>query len=699
MTAQTQQIESLKQLLKTESEDTNKVNTLNDLVWYFNDASMFDEAIKYGNQSQQLARKISFTHGLINALSYIGYSYQYKGDYTSAMSCFVEEQKIYQTYPNAKGLATNQTNIGNVNADKGNYPLAIENYYKALKTFEALKNKEGIATTYNNLGIVFSYQNNLPKTLEYFLKALKINEDLGRKKGIVNSLGNIGNVFYSMHNYSKAIQYQLKALKLNNAIGNKSGLSDNYGNISIIYNDQDDSDFVNQNLKPSNRYTLTMQYAQKALEINEEIGSKYGIVVNLTNIGSCYLKQTNYAKAIEYFTKSLNIAKEDGFPEMVKEAAQKLSIIYEINKNDKQALVYYKAFIAARDSLTNEENTKKTVQMEMNYEFDKKEASAKLEQEKKDVIAFEESRKQKIVIIGISVVLVLILLLSVVIFRSLRINQKKNRIIQMQKEAVQHQKELVEEKHKEITDSINYAERIQRSLLASADLLNENLKEYFIFFQPKDVVSGDFYWAAKLSNGNFALLTADSTGHGVPGAIMSILNISCIEKSIEAEKLLEPVTILNHTRSKIITTLKKDGSTEGGKDGMDCSLISFDLKHSKLTYAAANNPILLIRGGEILEFPFDKMPVGKHDKDTTSFTHHTIELQKGDMVYTLTDGISDQFGGSKGKKFMYKKLKELLVSIAHLSMQQQKETLANVLNTWKGNLEQVDDITLIGIRV
>ena len=196
----------------------------------------------------------------------------------------------------------------------------------------------------------------------------------------------------------------------------------------------------------------------------------------------------------------------------------------------------------------------------------------------------------------------------------------------------------------------------------------------------------------------FALVTADSTGHGVPGAIMSILNISCLENAIK-EGNAEPSDILNHTRLNIIDRLKKDGSKEGGKDGMDASLICFDLKNSKLTYAAANNPVWIVRQNELLELAPDKMPVGKHDKDSIPFSQRQIELQKGDVVYTLTDGMPDQFGGSKGKKFMYKQLKELLVSIGQLSMQEQRETLQSSLNNWKSDLEQVDDICIIGVRV
>lgn len=267
-----------------------------------------------------------------------------------------------------------------------------------------------------------------------------------------------------------------------------------------------------------------------------------------------------------------------------------------------------------------------------------------------------------------------------------------------EKKIVEVQKHLIEEKHKEITDSINYAERIQRSFLATTELLDENLKDYFVFFQPKDVVSGDFYWASKLGNGSFALITADSTGHGVPGAIMSILNISSLEKAVE-QGWYNPSEILSHTRKTIIERLQKDGSAEGGKDGMDASLICFEFASQKFSYSAANNPIWVIRENNLIELKPDKMPVGKHDKDQIPFTQHEFILQKGDVIYTITDGFSDQFGGPKGKKIMAKQLKEFLIFISLLPMQEQKLKLNDVFDNWKGNLEQVDDVTIIGIRV
>lgn len=304
-------------------------------------------------------------------------------------------------------------------------------------------------------------------------------------------------------------------------------------------------------------------------------------------------------------------------------------------------------------------------------------------------------------------VLMVVLIVKLNSRRLTAANKKLEETIAERTKTISHQKEEIEDKQKEILDSIIYARRIQRALLASDQLLKDNLKDYFVFFQPKDVVSGDFYWASLLPNKQFALITADSTGHGVPGAIMSMLNISCLKEAVESEKLITPKDILNHARKKIIDTLANDGSQEGGKDGMDCSLACFDFTVPALHYAAANNPIWIARKKtaegqdpvEFIELPCDKMPVGKHDRDTISFQQNTFELQAGDMVYTLTDGFADQFGGPKGKKFMYKKLKDLLTAISQLSSDEQYNKLKEAFEEWKGELEQVDDVSLIGIRI
>ena len=296
------------------------------------------------------------------------------------------------------------------------------------------------------------------------------------------------------------------------------------------------------------------------------------------------------------------------------------------------------------------------------------------------------------------------------VFNTYQKSKKTNLLLSTKNEEIETQKLLIEEKQHEIIDSIHYAQRIQKAMLAKKEVLDSYLKDYFILFKPKDVVSGDFYWAQDVlinQQQQLLLITADSTGHGVPGSIMSMLNISCIEKAVEVEKLTAPRDIINHTRIKVIESLKRDGSLEGGKDGMDCTILLIDFRNKKMTYAAANNPIWVMRSNkhdlsdssQILELEPDKMPVGKHDKDQIPFQQHELQLEKGDIIYTFTDGLADQFGGPKGKKFMYKQMKALLISVASLSMHDQQVTIEKALKDWMGENEQVDDITLIGIRV
>ncbi len=259
------------------------------------------------------------------------------------------------------------------------------------------------------------------------------------------------------------------------------------------------------------------------------------------------------------------------------------------------------------------------------------------------------------------------------------------------------QKDIIEEKQKEILDSIAYAKRIQFSLLASDNLLKTNLPDHFVVFKPKDVVSGDFYWATPTPEG-FLYITADCTGHGVPGAFMSLLNISKLSQVINENKITRPDIILNNIRTEIIKALNAEGSEES-KDGMDAVLCKLDIKNMKLQYAAANNAFHIIRDGKLLTCKADKMPVGKGHDDSISFTFNELQLEKGDMIYTFTDGYADQFGGNKGKKFKYKQLEDLLLSIHSLPLKEQQTLLDQKFENWKGKLDQVDDVLIIGVKV
>ncbi|MBE7443495.1 MAG: tetratricopeptide repeat protein [Flavobacteriales bacterium] len=609
---------------------------------------------------------------------------------------------------------------------KGDYAKAIDYYTRSLKIYEEIGDKLGIANSLGNIGMIYYNQGDYAKAIDYHTRSLKIQEEIGNKQGIATSLNNIGMIYHNQGDYAKAIDYHTRSLKIKEEMGNKQGIANSLNNIGMIYYDQGD-------------YAKALDYSTRSLKIQEEIGNKQGIAMSLNGIGNIYSDQGDYAKAIDYSTRALALARELGAVIVIKSAAQHL---WEVNKKlgrHKAALEMHELYVQMRDSIESEESAKEVIRQEFKYNYEKKAATDSVANAKANEIRNAQIAKQKAEIkakrnqqYALYGGLVLVLLFAGFVYNRLKITQKQKVIIEQKERETHAQKEIIEEKHKEITDSINYAERIQRSFLATKDMLDNNLKDYFVFFRPKDVVSGDFYWAAELNNGNFAFTCADSTGHGVPGAIMSILNISSLEKSVEKDT--EPHQILNTTRRIIIDRLKKDGSPEGGKDGMDCSLLVLNKEKSELTFASANNPVFIVRaahpnppegresqhsihpnnegfegsssspsgrlgGAELLEYKPDKMPVGKHEKEHEPFTLHSLQLQKGDVIYTLTDGFADQFGGDKGKKYMIKNFKELLLNIAHLPMHEQEQKLADEFAAWKGNNEQVDDVCVIGVKI
>ena len=285
--------------------------------------------------------------------------------------------------------------------------------------------------------------------------------------------------------------------------------------------------------------------------------------------------------------------------------------------------------------------------------------------------------------------------------RSKQLIEQKHEEVVLQKVEIQNQKDILEQKNREITDSINYARSIQRASIPTEEKFNGHFSDSFVLFKPKDIVSGDFYWVHE-KNDRLFYATADCTGHGVPGGFMTMLGLSFLDEIIAGQGISDPAEVLNLLREKIIHALNQSGNAGESKDGMDITICCIDQKTSQLTYASANNDLYLVRKDEngepiLKEYKANRQPCG-YSPLSTSFTSHVVPLHKGDCIYTFTDGYADQFGGPKGKKFRYRQLENLLLEHHQLSFSEQKQTLSGTIEQWKGNLEQVDDILVIGIR-
>ncbi len=745
--AQQAKIDSLENILKTTKEDTTRVKTLNALAWelQYNNP---DTAFYYSKQALVLAEKTDWKKGIANSYHHLGGLYIDKGNYPLALDYNNKALKIYKEINDKKGIAAIFVNIGIVhgcqsnnpkaleyyfkslkmneelleqvkhsgNPDKireakkslshdfsnigtiyqrqGNYPKALEYYFKSLKIKEGIGDKSGIAITLSKIGIVYSKQGDYPKTLEYYFKSLKINEEFGNKRGIAANLGNIGVVYRRQGEYLKALEYYLKALKMNEEMGNKSFIAVNLGNIGSVYQDQGDSAYVAGDTAASaDRYYKALEYYFKTLKISEEMGNKESIALNIGNIGWLYAGMKKYKDAELYLLNAIELMKKIGTLYYEKMYQEKISELYAETGRYKLAYEHYKESSIAKDSLFNEEKSKEIGKLEAKYEYEKQKVIDDAENEKLLAVEKEQQAKQKVISFTIAGGLVLVVIFLIFVFNRLRVTRKQKRIIQEQKEVVEIAHNQLEEKNKEILDSINYAKRIQSAILPPLRIVKEYLKESFILYKPKDVVAGDFYWLEH-KNGKILFAAADCTGHGVPGAMVSVVCNNALNRSVREYGLIEPGKILDKAREIVIQEFEK--SDEEVKDGMDIALCS--LEGNKLQYAGANNPLWIIRNGEILETKANKQPIGKFD-NPLSYNTHSFELQKGDIIYIFSDGYVDQFGGEKGKKFKAKAFRKMLLDIENKNMDEQRLLIDNTFESWKGNLEQIDDVCVIGVRI
>lgn len=633
--------------------------------------------------------EINYHEGVALTLNNIGYVYQNMGEVIKSLEYYNKSYELFKHRRDKDGIATALNNIANVYEQFGNIPKALEFYHQSLKIREEIKDKKGIAICFNNIGAIYKNQGDLNNSIRYFEKGLAIQKEIKDDFGIAYTYNNIGGVYERKNEPEKALEYYSKGLDLREKMQDYNGIAYSMNNVGSVYNKMG-------NLKKA------LEYYSKSLKIFKDLKDKQGESFVLNNIALINLKQNNFQEAEQYCLKSINNAKELGFPDNIKTAASMLVEIYRKQNKGIKALEMHQLYVKMRDSLNNIETQKTAIQRQVQYDYDKKALqdsvnyaretqfkNMKLEMQETEIKA---KRYQQYALFG---GMALVMIFAGFMYNRFKVTHRQKEIIEIKEKETQLQKQIIEEKQKEIVDSINYAKRIQYTLLAHDEFLNNNLKDYFVLFRPKDIVSGDFYWAAKKGD-KFYLAVCDSTGHGVPGAFMSLLNIGFLSEAINEKGIELPNEILNYVRERLIENISK----EGQKDGFDGILVCMEEENNviKIRYAAANNAPVIIKNGKCTELAYDRMPVGVGERKE-SFTMHTIDAIKGDSLYLYTDGYADQFGGPKGKKFKYKQLEELLISIHQQPLQQQSDILLQKFSDWKATLEQVDDVCIIGLRI
>ncbi len=660
-----------------------------------------DLAIESYQKGLLIFQEIKDSKGVANTYNNIGMLYKNISEYYLALDNYNLSLAIEKKEGNKAGIADVLGNIGSIYHLQGIYPLALECHQKSLQLRIDIDDKTGMAKSTNNIGNISFESGDFDKAIENYLESLKIFEVLEDVQSISTCYNNIGNVYYIQKKFELALEYYQKCLNINSETSNKNGEAAAFLNIALVHKEQ-------------GKFEMAIEEVKKSMEIRLAIDDKKGVAMTQYNLAQLYFNLNQYGKAFENAKSALTIAEKVGSLSDIKESA---ALLYRLNrqqKNYQSALEMYELFVQTRDSMFNEANTKKIIQQQYQFEYDKKaaadsvilkekmkvknaEITASNAEAAKQRLASESQKKQNAYLFG---VLALVGLFGVFIFNRYKVTKRQKNVIDQQKFAVESQKikiekqhQILEETHKEITDSIKYAKRIQAAILPPEKLVKEYLKESFILYKPKDIVAGDFYWMERQGDTTF-FAAADCTGHGVPGAMVSVVCNNGLNRSVREFGLSDPGEILDKTRELVIQEFEK--SEEEVKDGMDISLCS--LTGNVLNWAGANNPLWIVRDNELIEYKADKQPIGKYTSPKP-FTSHKIALNKDDVVYLFSDGFSDQFGGPKGKKYMAAKFKKLLISIHKKPMNQQKDLLETAFENWKNKEEQLDDVCIIGVRI
>ena len=579
----------------------------------------------------------------------------------------------------------------------------VENYDLAMSSFRETENMKGKSRTenagdiYTHIGFVANKQGRYDIAMEYFPKGLEIRAKSGDRKGEAFSYLNIGSVYQSERKYDEAKEHYEQSLKIYKQLNDEMGIASCYNNLGGLYLDQFDIEDAIEFFKKAEQIYLANQIIDRLSVAYDNIGRAYNYIgesdsarvyynkmlktsQNPTALAEAYLSiglffdENDYSdSAMYYYSKAIDIANNLKLYRLQYEALEKRAFLNAWQHNYREAYNDSEASRSAFDKVSNLKTVKEFTQKSMQYEFTQQQQQQ----------AFR-NRIMRFSIIALFVGILLIGAFGYAQFRRFVEKKKANALLAKQQE--------------EITDSIWYASMIQKASLPSKEFVDSVLSDYFIFYRPRDIVSGDFYWINRIHN-LIIVGVADCTGHGVPGAFVSMLGISSLNLITTNMEMPKADEILNSLRHDVIKTLNPEGCTDCLKDGMDISLAIIDTEKKEIEFAGAYNSLYLIHNGELFEKKADRMPVGVYDKDHVPFTATRFGYEKNDVIYMFSDGYSDQFGGADNSKYKSKNFKNLVTSNSKKPMGEQSRLLEQAHLDWRGDSPQIDDILVVGIRL
>ena len=676
-------IDSLSKILTSDAFNQKKADACLKIAreYVFSDSL---NTIKYTNQAIQLAKEINYWEGVIDAQYMVGVLNSIRGNYIISENIFKHIIKKASSIHYLAGKARGLNGLGIIADYQGNYVKALDCHFQSLKIKQALGDIKGMAKSYNNIANIYNTQGDYTKSLNYHFKSLEKEKKLGNKKGISESFDNIGKVYQGLGDFTKALDYHFKALDINEKLRYKKGIISNYKNIGTTY-------YKLVNLEKALNYSI------KSLKLSQSTFNQGEIAASLYLIGLVYQKQARAVLAKKYLSKALSLSQTIGISEQIRDIAQALSLVEKTLGDYQAAYEAQVLFKQMADSLQNENQIKKITRLEAVYEFQQEKDSIYFSTKTQQIALKKDIENRKITQVSTFIGLGLLTVLLLISFLFLQSKRKSNELLIQKSKQLEIFNKQLNIQNRKINASLKAAQSIQQAFFTYETKLADLFEDYFLINLPKDVVSGDFYWIEQI-NDQTIIVVADCTGHGVPGAFMTLIGDNLLDKIIKAGKETDPAKILEKLHLEVQSSLQQ--KITGNNKGMDAVVVTIerDDTNASLTFAGAKNGLLVWSNQQLNELKGSRKAIGGIQDVKARFVNHSQILRKGDILYLGSDGLRDQ--NNKARKSLgEEKLKILTSKIATLPLATQRAKIESMLFNHMQDTEQRDDILWIGVKI
>lgn len=623
------------------------------------------------NKCIRLAEPLSNYEVLCKAYLLLGKVYQNLYNFNSSTTCLKKAVHYGEFMNNKVLLGKAYHELGKLYLHRTNHDKALKYLYQSANVLNDQHDDVATAMTYNSLGQCMDQLDKNEEALQFYLKAINILEKSKNNLGAVYN--NLGKLYSKRYDFEASTKCYRKGLELHQEFENFTGMAFSFN-------------YLGNDLFTQGKYDKAMSYYNEALRYNIDKNKEIWAEV-YKNLGKVNIRTNNFSKGISYYKKALKHAKSIETRTIELELYELLYLAYEKSGKVSTSLQYLKLFTTLKDSVLNIETSFKISELQAAYDSEQKENEIELLTKEKEIES-TKNRKQRQIIIYAAILMFIFIVLSYLLFQQGKQNRRK--------------KKIIEEQNTKIVNSINYAKKIQDAILAPIETIRAYLPDTFVFYKPKDIVSGDFYWFSHI-DGVDIIVAADCTGHGVPGAFMSMIGTTLLNKIVNERKITDPKEILNQLNQEVLIALKQKEQNSKSKEGMDITLCAINKKTKTIQYSGAMNSLYVVKNGQVQVYKPNLRSIGGMTKKLNNaeftFEQETFQYEEGTSIYMISDGYVDQFGGPNKKKYNTKKFKELLSRIHFSNIHQQRNDVEQEFDSWKGDYAQTDDVLIIGIKL